>query len=106
MLNDWEQQTLSQIERELERHDPGLANKFSLWPAASSRRRRGRVLDTFIGITTLISAMEVLVGSYSQALGFIAIAAAVAWVGTKFGATEPAAAERRRSRTLPPGAQR
>lgn len=106
MLNDWEQQTLSHIERELERHNPGLARVFSPRPAPPSHRRRGRVLDTLIGISTLISAFEVLVGSYSQAVGFIAIAIAVAWAGYEIGLTRPAESGRQGSRRLSDGQQR
>jgi hypothetical protein len=80
MLSKSERETLSNIERDLALKDPGLAKKLSAPAEPPPGRRDGWVTDTVIGIATLLSAFALLAGAYRQALGYVVIAVAVAWV--------------------------
>ena len=79
MLNDRERQLLNDLERHLEHEDPSWVHKFTDTPSDTtppSRTRRHLVLETAIGLLTLLAAFSVLF-NFSWAIPVFASAIAV-----------------------------
>ena len=78
MLNDRERQLLNDLERRLEHEDPSWVSKFSDSTSDTtppSRTRRYLVLETAIGLLTLLTAFSVL---FNFSWGILVFASAVA----------------------------
>jgi hypothetical protein len=78
MLNDRERQLLNDLERHLEHEDPSWVSKFSDITSDTtppSRTRRHLVLETAIGLLTLLTAFSVL---FNFPWGILMFASAVA----------------------------
>jgi hypothetical protein len=79
MLNDRERQLLNDLERHLEHEDPSWVSKFSdttsYTTPPASRTRRYLVLETAIGLLTLLTAFSVL---FNFSWGILLFASAVA----------------------------
>jgi hypothetical protein len=77
MLNDRERQLLNDLERHLEHEDPSWVSKFSDTSpdtTPSPRTRRHLVLETAIGLLTLLTALSIL---FNFPWGILAFASAV-----------------------------
>jgi hypothetical protein len=78
MLNDRERQLLNDLERHLEHEDPSWVSKFSNTTSDTTPRPRTRrylVLETAIGLLTLLTALSVL---FNFSWGILIFASAVA----------------------------
>jgi hypothetical protein len=78
MLNDRERQLLNDLERRLEHEDPSWVSKFSDTTSGTTpppRTRRHLVLETAIGVMTLLTALSVL---FDFSWGIVVFASAVA----------------------------
>ena len=78
MLNDRERQLLNDLERHLEHEDPSWVSKFSDTTSDTTpppRTPRHLVLETAIGLLTLLTAFSVL---FNFSWGILAFASAVA----------------------------
>ena len=78
MLNDRERQLLNDLERHLEHEDPSWVSKFGDTASdttAPPRTRRHLVLETAIGLLTLLTIFSVL---FNFSWGILVFASAVA----------------------------
>jgi hypothetical protein len=77
MLNDRERQLLNDLERRLEHEDPSWVSKFSDTTSDATpppRTRRYLVLETAIGLLTLLTALSFL---FNFSWGILVFASAV-----------------------------
>ena len=78
MLSDRERQLLNHLERHLEQEDPSWVSKFSDTTSDTTsppRTRRHLVLETSIGLLTLLTALSAL---FNFSWGILVFASAVA----------------------------
>jgi Protein of unknown function (DUF3040) len=78
MMNDRERQLLNELERHLEHDDPSWVSKFSDTTADATpppQTRRYLVLETAIGLLTLLTALSFL---FNFSWGILVFASAVA----------------------------
>jgi hypothetical protein len=77
-LNDRERQLLNDLERHLEHEDPSWASKFNDTRSDTTpppRTRRHLILETAIGLVTLLTAFSIL---FDFSWGILVFASAVA----------------------------
>jgi hypothetical protein len=90
MLNDRERQLLNDLERHLEHEDPSWVSKFgdaTLDTPPPLRTRRHLVLETAIGLLTLLTAFSVLFDFSWGILVFASAGAVLAFIRYRRGAS-------------------
>ena len=83
MLNDRERQLLNDLERHLEHEDPSWVSKFSDTTSDTTsppRTRRHLVLETAIGLLTLLAALSVFFNFPWGTLVFASAVAVLAYI--------------------------
>jgi hypothetical protein len=86
MLDDYERNTLDEVERRLLSEDPGFARAFDAHAESLSRASMAGVgIKIFLIGGLLVSALVLVAGSLSGAVAF-AIATWLIWLAWRFGA--------------------